>query len=76
MKYVAVDEMALLADLRRDIFSHLPLLVEKWAATRFDILVIPAFLEYIYLIRFTLFTLRDRLLVPICNLHTFELIRE
>ena len=47
-KHVAADELALLVKLRYDISSYSPLLAGRVAAMRFDLLAIPAFLEYVY----------------------------
>ena len=74
--YIAAEDKTLLAKLRRNTFSYLPLSAGKIAVTRFDTLAIPIFLEFIYLIRFAVLTLRDGLLTPACDLFTFELIRE
>ena len=57
VKYVAEDNKALLAKLKRDISSYLPLLAGKVVATRFYTLVIPTFLEFSYPIRFVVFIL-------------------
>ena len=76
VKYEVADELALLVKLRYDISSYSPLLVGKVAAIRFNSLVIPTLLEYIYLIQFTMFTPIDRLFTPTCNLFAFEPIRE
>ena len=56
-KYVTGNDKALLAKLRRDISSYLPLLVGKVVVTRFDTLAIPAFLEFVYSMIFTVFIL-------------------
>ena len=56
-KYIADNNKVLLAKLRKDITSHLPLLVGKVAVTRFDSILIPDFLEFMYPIRFAVFSL-------------------
>ena len=57
VKYVAEDNKALLAKLKRDISSYLPLLAGKVVATRFYTLARPTFLEFAYPIRFVVFIL-------------------
>ena len=56
IKYVADDNKVLLAKLMRDISSYLILSVEKVVVTRFDILAILAFLEFIYSMKIAVFT--------------------
>ena len=45
-------------------------------ATRFDMLVIPAFLEFIYFIRFAVFMPKDGLLTHASNIFLFNPIKE
>ena len=75
-RHTAVEDKALLVKLRRNISLHLPLLAGNIVETRFNITAIITFLEFIYPIRFIVFTLRDRLLASICNPFAFKSIRE
>ena len=74
--YMIANDLALLAKLRCDISSHLPLSAGRDIVIRFDTLVISPFLEYLYPIQFAIFTLRDSFFFPIYNPFAFKSIRE
>ena len=57
IKYVVGNNKVLLAQLRRYIIFYSPLLVGKVVETRFNTLSILAFLEFMYPIRITVFSL-------------------
>ena len=73
---MAGNNKALLAKLRRDSSFYSLLSVGKVVATRFDTLVILAFLEFMYSIRFVVFISGQGLLSPVYNIFLFSKIWE
>ena len=70
------DEKALLAKLRRDVASHLLLLIGKIVITMFNSLVILEFLEFLYPMRFIVFSTGTELLAPVYDSSIFSDIRK
>ena len=62
----------MLTKLRRDIASYLQLLIKKIAVMMFNSLVILAFLEFFYAIRFVVFLTSTGLLAPVYDSSLFN----